>query len=91
MLCQLSQCRLERDGLLKEKKKWLRKKKSLRRGLEIVNEKFRTETEANLNARSEFEKTEQSLKEALETKKESVRQVIKISVTHWSDCDLEID
>lgn len=74
---KLSQCRLERDGLLKERKKWMRKEKSLRRGLERVKEKIRTQTEADMIAMSDFKKTEKPLAEALETTQKRVNQLQK--------------
>lgn len=53
----------------------MRKETSLRRGLEIVKEKIRTQTEADLNARSDFKKTQKPLEEALETTHKRVNQV----------------
>ncbi|XP_061998510.1 uncharacterized protein LOC133715850 isoform X2 [Rosa rugosa] len=74
---KLSQCQLEREQLLREKESWMIKEQLVMREKEEVEEKLRIEIEANLCARSEFEKKEKPLKEALETKKKSLRQLKK--------------
>lgn len=84
VLCQLSQCRLERERLTKEKKRRTIKEKLLKRELEKVEEKLSTEIEADLNARSEFKKTQETLKEALENKGKSVSQVRFLSPIYFS-------
>ncbi|XP_024195644.2 uncharacterized protein LOC112198762 [Rosa chinensis] len=70
---KLSECRLLRKQLLKERELWRIKERKIKE----LQEELRVEIEANSRATSEFEEKKKTLKEALQAKRQSVRQVKK--------------
>ncbi|PRQ54719.1 hypothetical protein RchiOBHm_Chr1g0316791 [Rosa chinensis] len=67
---KLSECRLLRKQLLKERELWRIKERKIKE----LQEELRVEIEANSRATSEFEEKKKTLKEALQAKRQSVRQ-----------------
>ncbi|KAM5552414.1 hypothetical protein ABKV19_026986 [Rosa sericea] len=70
---KLSECRFLRKQLLKERELWRIKERKIKE----LQEELRVEIEANSRATSEFEEKKKPLKEALQAKRQSVRQVKK--------------
>ncbi|XP_040374863.1 uncharacterized protein LOC121052907 [Rosa chinensis] len=72
---KLSQCRLERERLLTEKKRWRIKKKLLMGGIEKLEEKISKEREAFRCLTSEYYKRQIKLYKNLEMNNNSMRQL----------------
>nr|XP_011469491.1 PREDICTED: uncharacterized protein LOC101291178 isoform X2 [Fragaria vesca subsp. vesca] len=85
---KLCQCRLERERLLQEKKRWRIKEILVQRGIEKVEEKLRVEIESNSGATSEYEQKRKTLEEALETKKKSVLKLRTATKEFFDDTDM---